>query len=567
MPIITTWSGVEALPGGPTTAEEKLRASCAAGETCRIADEPPETCSQANRIRADVLRYFILGGCPDAPVRGGGVWLQGAWIDGTLNLDHQTVRRRIALFYCRIAAPIVAHTARLDALYLNGSQNIALYAENAEISGHLNLQAAHFLDHVLLSGARIRGKFSAQGAHFRSTGNGALTAENACFYGGINLEKIVAAGPISFSGAEIRGQLSLVSAKIDADPEYALNAQDTAIGSVHLSRAKCTGTVSFSDATIERSFYAENASFASESENGLNLEAIRIRGALILRGEKAKLSGGVSLDKADIALLADDLAFWDGANPLQLRGFSYKSITEAPPKLSDRLDWVERGCSLEGRPYPQPFTQYAKVIRTAGHEAEARTVLYHRDRLLRRDARSRRNTTVDGTWRSNIGAVWQAALCLRDWVWDHVLRWVVGYGHKPFRSVVALVVLLALATFLADRAWETGRFAPASAVVLTSPGWGEMSLGPAAATFANPADAWSRTTLPGRDWQSFNRYIWAADLVIPLVPFGQVDAWQPSAARGGWGWWLWALAPVLNALGWLVTALGAAAVTGIVRRE
>ena len=37
--------------------------------------------------------------------------------------------------------------------------------------------------------------------------------------------------------------------------------------------------------------------------------------------------------------------------------------------------------------------------------------------------------------------------------------------------------------------------------------------------------------------------------------------------RKPWGWHLWWLKGVLSVMGWIVTALGAAAITGIIRRD
>ena len=54
---------------------------------------------------------------------------------------------------------------------------------------------------------------------------------------------------------------------------------------------------------------------------------------------------------------------------------------------------------------------------------------------------------------------------------------------------------------------------------------------------------------------------------IPIIDFGQTVHWGPSAGRGPWGLWLWRASFFLAAAGWIVTALGAAAITGIIRRE
>jgi hypothetical protein len=68
-------------------------------------------------------------------------------------------------------------------------------------------------------------------------------------------------------------------------------------------------------------------------------------------------------------------------------------------------------------------------------------------------------------------------------------------------------------------------------------------------------------------WETFNRYAWAADVVIPILDFGQTQAWTPTTARGWAGCTLWWGNWVLSAAGWIVLAFAAAGVTGVARRD
>ncbi|MCV2865600.1 hypothetical protein OE647_12780 [Defluviimonas sp. WL0075] len=56
-------------------------------------------------------------------------------------------------------------------------------------------------------------------------------------------------------------------------------------------------------------------------------------------------------------------------------------------------------------------------------------------------------------------------------------------------------------------------------------------------------------------------------MVVPILTLGQTTAWAPSTNRGAWGRVLWWARWVLSSAGWIVTALGAAAITGIIRRD
>lgn len=93
---------------------------------------------------------------------------------------------------------------------------------------------------------------------------------------------------------------------------------------------------------------------------------------------------------------------------------------------------------------------------------------------------------------------------------------------------------------VAHVAWEAGAFAPNSGVILASPGWAAVTAWDCFPTNAgvcdpNPANTWSSTftvsaaaPTQGADWHSFNRYGYAADLVVPLLDLWQTDAWAPS---------------------------------------
>ncbi|WP_284163621.1 hypothetical protein [Frigidibacter sp. SD6-1] len=82
----------------------------------------------------------------------------------------------------------------------------------------------------------------------------------------------------------------------------------------------------------------------------------------------------------------------------------------------------------------------------------------------------------------------------------------------------------------------------------------------------NPAATWANDPALGMDWDSFNSVGYGLDLVVPILNLGQTEAWAPSKDRGWWGWGLWWGRWVFQAAGWIVTALGAAAITGIIQR-
>jgi hypothetical protein len=151
------------------------------------------------------------------------------------------------------------------------------------------------------------------------------------------------------------------------------------------------------------------------------------------------------------------------------------------------------------------------------------------------------------------------------WCWDKLLSLTVGYGYKPQRSAYVLGALILIGGTLSQLAWDAGDFAPNSDVILDSNDW--QPLATAREAYPNPAQIWSNQNERGQDYATFNAVYYAIDIVVPIISIGQEAAWAPSTNRGAWGWWLWLANPILTLMGWIVTAIGAAAVTGVIRKD
>ncbi len=244
-------------------------------------------------------------------------------------------------------------------------------------------------------------------------------------------------------------------------------------------------------------------------------------------------------------------------------GFTYDRIRGKVSTSKERSAWLKHGSLNKEQFFPQPYTQYAKFLRETGHDAQARRVLLKREIEVRKYERKELNPFLR-SWR---------------YLWDGLQLVVVGHGHAPFWSIGWLVLLIVLATIPANRTWKEGSFAPNSAPILVSYDWKkyERTEQKPALVWSGeqPPDSWEKPdddtqwkdVAPGRDWETFNRYAYAADIVIPIIDFGQTDAWAPSTTRQEAGQRFWWTRWIFTVLGWIVTALGAAAITGIIRRD
>ena len=72
---------------------------------------------------------------------------------------------------------------------------------------------------------------------------------------------------------------------------------------------------------------------------------------------------------------------------------------------------------------------------------------------------------------------------------------------------------------------------------------------------------------PGRDYETFRAWLYALDVFIPLDALEQEKTWAPSASPGWWGELGHRLRWLVQMSGWVITAIGAAVVTGLIGRR
>ncbi|MDW3183745.1 hypothetical protein [Roseobacter sp.] len=377
--------------------------------------------------------------------------------------------------------------------------------------------------------------------------------------------------------AALQAKLQLLNLDGSAFPE--LNAQGAKVkGDIFLRKVTAEATVDVNDATIGGQLSCIGAIFNATSGYALNAQGAQVTGGFFFRGVRTG-QGVINLTAAQVGILVDDPHSWPPKDRLILDGFTYKQIENAEfPRLSDRLDWLAKGSTWGHEFLPQPYTQLAKVYREMGQDGDARDILAERERRLLRHRFFSEVTLHNGTPKDGVTL---RQINFHVILWSFLARIVVGYGYHPFRSVMILFALIALSAVFADRAWQTGGITPNSAHVLVSPGWlahhavegapahvwiGDVIPAGWSPDPETPEQKWPDVA-PGRDWETFNALAYGADIAIPIIAFGQTDAWAPSVSRGAWGTFLWWWRWVATTTGWIVTGLAAAAVTGIIRRD
>lgn len=327
---------------------------------------------------------------------------------------------------------------------------------------------------------------------------------------------------------------------MNASGEVALNAQGAKIGgNVYLIQLRSLGEITFSAAEIGGQLICYESNLNGGDGVALCGQRMIVRGSLFLC-KLESVVGTVDLNAARLGDLVDDQQSWDRVPDFTLVGMTFDILVH-PFDLSFRKAWLLKGSEFNQQFYPQPYQQLAKFYRETGHRREAREILVEKEREQRKAAKS--------------------GILVR--MWDAATENIAGYGYKPWLSLWWLAGLVGIMMGMAQLTWNAGDFAPNSAVVLTSQDWKTIADGPS----ENPAADWTDALAPGKDYETFYSFAYALDVVVPVLDLGQTDAWAPSPARGEWGYWMFYLQKIFIVLGWVVTAIAAAAISGMIRRD
>lgn len=207
--------------------------------------------------------------------------------------------------------------------------------------------------------------------------------------------------------------------------------------------------------------------------------------------------GLVVLSGATVEKLLDRVGSWPDGQRLWMAGFSYRHAIPKEGHFNVR-ERLAWVASATPEYSPEPYEQLATVYRQSGEDTNARTV------LLAKQRRRRETLPLVGK------------------VWGYLQDWTVAYGYRPAQAAVWMAVLWASGAL-----WFAGH-PPTEVVPEESPQW--------------------------------NAPLYALDLLLPVISFGQDTAWDPPG-NGQW------VAALMIVLGWTLATTVAAGATRLLRRQ
>lgn len=464
----------------------------------------------------------------------GGVAFDG---DGLTAEDGLFAHRMESSGEFRLQDARVGRRCDLTAARLANPGHDALHADALEVDGILEMSSVTTEGRLSIRGATLTGALRMEGATLSNPGASALYAvqseigESARLCDGFSAD-----GELTFGGMRVKGNLFLRGARLSNPGRVALSLPGVSLeGPLMLEEARVTGEIHMIDAGVRGGITFQNAHVSNPGATALSAARVKAGGAVdCCQGFTA--TGRVSFTSAEIAR---DLCF-DGARiegdlelkrsrsgilrlgrtttilgRADLRHASTGVLADFPAAwpASVRLDGfayesLHRPTPVADRLQlltrdtdgyiPQPYEHLAALYQRTGHDAAARDVLLAKQRRRRGGQQ------------------------LPLQVWGYLQDWTVGYGYRPQRAAAWLIALLALGTVV-----FAGHHPPPL----------------------------KKDEAPG-----FNPFLYALDLLVPIVSFGQDSAFAP---RGGYQW----LAAALTASGWILATTILAGASRVLSRQ
>ncbi|MFI5351662.1 MAG: hypothetical protein ACHQZS_01780 [Candidatus Binatales bacterium] len=520
-----------------TAAESKLVAAAKEGGPANytVARDPDGANWGPERtIRAEVI--YTLATSKSLDVHAKGVRVLGAKITGVLDLEGAEVPHPLSLENCFIAEPIILRDATALMVSFEGSHVAGIQADRLHARGDVILRNGfHAAGEVRLSGAKIGGDLDCLGGRFENANGPALNADAATVGGNVLLRNgFHAMGEVVLVAAKIGGNLECDGGRFENTKGYALSASTATVnGNLFFhSGFQATGEVRLVGAKIGGQLACSGATFSNPEHEGiaLNLQRASVAATLFLSDLATRPTGTVDLRYAQVGDLVDDEKSWPNAGKLRLDGFVYTRLASdsTPWRARDwrgnkgRLSWL----SLQSVFHPQPYEQLAKVLRDMGHDGEAREV----EIAKREESRP--------------------GLGFGRGLWDWFLDRTIGYGLKPQRAGVGLLLALFFGWMLFQVASCNGVMVPAEKELVAN-------------YQKNP------TSLPP-GYPEFRPFLYDLEVLVPGIDLSQKSKWRlqekrPPNVAAVLYYLVW-LGFVLDYIVWWVsfTLLGAA-LTGLLK--
>ncbi|WP_086856876.1 oxidoreductase [Amycolatopsis lexingtonensis] len=416
----------------------------------------------------------------------------------------------------------------------------ALHLDGTEIGGDIEATSLRVpAGQLRLADVTVGGNFLAWNSMFRHPGRDVFSARRSKIAGNFQLTDATIHGTLRLQGVEVGGSINLAGTRLTEPGLRATSSFSLDVRTGRIGR----------DLTLR-----DNNGRPFTAEGGVNLDGAQVARRLDLRGSELRSlppfhvaldagdvaadeftltpnlppEGRIVLRRAHCGTLTDNDEFWAASSGIELEDFRYDALARGIPLDDDKaLDHRIELLRKAMRGYrPGPYDQLAHMLRAAGNEEHASTVAL-RKQQFRYEALAR------GFKFFGPG--------VRLWSW--LQRSMVGYGYRPVRALGWLLMLLVLGSLWFGLGTDDCIH------------W--VNSDPAHQIIANGRRCVVNQQDTGLQW---NPVIYTADLLVPIVDFGNKSRWY---MHGPDNW----VAAGFTASGWILATTVAAGVSRMLRRD
>ena len=425
---------------------------------------------------------------------------------------------------------------------------------------------------VALQGAKIDGDLQCDGGIFR----GPLKSGGTTSSVAIEASRIEVGGSVFLGeGFKAHAEVSLTSARIGGNLEGrrgSFACPPLVEGNPEIQDAICIDSIKVGrDIKLEESCVRGRLRFCGGEIGGdFDCEKCELQGEIVVQRTSIKqiwFWKGVNVEKllvmdfrdSTVAGIVDDERSWPKTKILTLDGFQYSRFSKAPKSAETRINWL----ALQKEFAPQPYKQLAKVLRDDGDVSGARRVLFEMECLRRQVETSRREQRIGSTTQpsgdQSLGARLKNSVIKN---WHRILRITIGFGYYPQRALLCLALLTLIGWGLYWQAYDDHVMKP---------------------TDNSAYQCFEKDGYPPAHYQRFHAFAYSLANTFPVLNIGKTDFWQPDQnppmsvqasatlyflrRRLTYPGLLTIFRFIQVFLGWVLSTLGIAAITGVTHKD
>ena len=532
----------ERLTNGLTDTEAKLIESAEngtffIGPAAERDPEKHEEWPKEYEVRAGIIEWLLTKGIELSKIGRLGVRFSGIKIIGKLNLDNARIDKNIDARNSVFTGDIFLHTADLNRLGMKNCICPGFIGDGLRVRASLFLRNCEFSKKVSLIGANIGGDLDMESSRFTVENGNSLSAD------GIQVGGLLFIG----KGARFKGSVSLVGATIGRELNVSGSSFESLdnLPALFLDGSSIKHNVRFDNARFESGVSLNSTEIVSDAvfidsefvgpDSALDLQRTKIGGLLFLAKMKAPPDELV-LKGASVRRFLDDAQGWPKNGRLIVDGFVYEEIIlrgEERRSVKKRLEWLSLSSKIQFS--TQPYEHLAGLYKKLGLEHEERTVRIAKQKALLNSG------TIGRRQRTKI----------------RIFGIFMGCGYKPHYAF----------------GWW-GSFLLAGCIVFWNADYSKVMVPTNPKVFFD--EDYIKDGKVPNEYPPFEPVAYAVDLFIPFVDFHQENYWHPDVNRPvkgkeylgrRTGWFYRGYVWFHIAVGWILSTLLVAALSGVVKRR